>query len=130
MSHITKIKNVKVTNLDILERACSNLGVELRRGQDSFLNFAGRRSECSHAVVVPENDTAYELGIVANDDGSFHFEMDNWDGGKGLCALVGLDASKLRQEYSAEASRAALEGEGFLVTREERDGKILLTARA
>jgi hypothetical protein len=130
MSHVTKIA-FEVTDLDCLDEACEELGLELVRGQTKFKWWgthvgdyplpAGYKQndmgKCTHAIRVKNNSNAYEVGVVERKDGSgYDMLWDFYGGGLGLEAAVGQGAHKLKQEYSAAVSIKALKKQGLRVT--------------
>ena len=132
MSHITTIKT-KFANLEAVELAARECGVELRRNQKTFLAFAGEKHPCDAAVCVPEaiaktlDRPPYELGLVKQADGSYEARIDNWQGGYGLNARIGNDACKLQQLYGIHAATLAARRQGMNVTRQnQQDGSIRL----
>lgn len=62
MSHLIEVDTTKIVSLDLFESACESLGLELVRGQETFRSF--RRERCSHAVRVPGDEKAYEIGLI------------------------------------------------------------------
>ena len=81
MSHIAEV-NLLVQDLNALHRACQRLGLELVRGQQTYcwygrsvgdyalpVGFAKEDlGTCEHAIRIPGNDRAYEIGIVTRRD--------------------------------------------------------------
>lgn len=127
MSHITTL-TLQVTCLDSFALACQQRGVELKRDQHTFRNFAGQRTKCDMAVVDPTNKEAYEIGLIRSPDGkSYAVQMDNWDGGKGLNAKVGENAGLLMQSYGINAARRQAQKQGMAVFEERLpDGSVRL----
>jgi hypothetical protein len=98
MSHVTVIKT-EIKDLKALAKACINLGLELRPDQKEYKWYQGARNKCDAAVVVPDNDKAYELGLVKNGE-TYQFETDNWQGGYGLFEKIGTGGQTLINEYT------------------------------
>ena len=127
MSHIAEIK-LNVTDLPALRTAAQKLGLEFRAGQKTFkwygTDMGGQTypagfgpkdlGKCEHAISVPGNDKAYEIGIAARRDGKPGYILlwDSWCGGMGLADKVGPDTGLLQQRYAIEAARneAGLQG--------------------
>lgn len=116
MSHIAKI-HLEIKDLDALAAAAESLGCELVRGQKDFLWYAGRRNPCDHAIRVKNaKRRTYEIGVIADGEGSFRLECDFWDSG-GLEDIVGAEAKKLRQAYAESAATRQAQRQGFRVQR-------------
>ena len=119
-SHIVDIK-IEVRDLDALETAAVALGLQFRRSQETYRWYgryvgdsslpegitADQLGKCNHALGVPNNPTAYEVGIVAQADGSYRLLWDEWSGGYGLQEKIGKGAEKLIARYAIE--KAVLE---------------------
>ncbi len=103
MSHITTI-NVKVTDLAALSKVCTELGLELRQDQHTYRSYAGRTLPCAAAIVAPNNQHAYEIGIVQDGD-HYAVNYDGWAGGRGMMEKVGERCGKLMQGYSLEVAK-------------------------
>lgn len=145
MSHVATV-DVQIMDLDALSEACQALGLELVRGQTTYRWF-GRHvgdypvpqgfqksdlGQCSHAIRIPGNPGAYEIGVVERRDGQVGYCLmwDFWNGGKGLQAVVGADCKKLRQEYTKAVTVKALRRQGFrFQTKTEPDGSIKIIAQ-
>lgn len=128
MSHISTVE-VTIKDLDSLSQACQSLGVELVLGQQTFLNYNQRQSPCDHAIRIPGSKEAYEIGVVSNKDGTYHLQLDNFMGGKGMVEKVGRDAVGLRQAYTITASTNQLQKQGFRVRQmAQADGSVSLQA--
>ncbi len=144
MSHCVDIKTV-IQDLDALEAACEKLGLELKRGQQTYKWWGhsvgdypipeGLTEEdlgkCEHALVVKDNAQAYEVGLVKTKDGKgYRLLYDYYGGGKGLMAKIGDNADTLTQRYAAEVATRQARRQGYRVTEMLGvDGKIRLTAR-
>jgi hypothetical protein len=140
-SHVATIK-LEVRDLDSLEAACKTLGVELRRGQNTYRWYGlsvgdtplpeglteQDLGKCDHAIALPNNSKAYEIGVLQRDD---HYVLlcDFWSGGYGMEAAVGPQANWLCDEYSAEYATRIYQQDGFFVTRTRNEqGEIILEA--
>lgn len=78
--------------------------------------------KCEHAIGVPGNPNAYEIGVVKRRDGKQGFALcwDFFQGGYGLEALAGANCNALRQAYTIEAAKRAAQKQGFRVTGERK----------
>lgn len=124
MSHIAEV-NLLVQDLNALQRACQRLGLELMRHQQSYrwygrsvgdysLPTGFRKDElgrCEHAIRIPGNDQAYEIGIVTRRDGKPGYVLlwDFYQGGYGLVDRVGENAERLQQLYALEVTLDTIE---------------------
>ena len=106
-------ENTIIDDLDRLAAACKSLGLELVRGQKSFRwsglhpivplpeEFPGMSlGECHHAIRIPGEPDAFEVGVVEAKDGRFGFIFDSWRGGIGLIDRVGKDCEDLTEAYA------------------------------
>jgi hypothetical protein len=88
------------------------------------------RSE--HALSVPGQPEAYEIGIVRRRDGRAGYQLlwDNWNGGYGLEEKVGENGNLLKQTYSEIVAMQAVQTEGWRIMEQTTmaDGSILLRA--
>src|SRR5262249_30989281 len=130
MSHISEIA-IQVKDLDSLEAACRELGLELVRGQTKYKWFGQwvgdtplppgvKKSDlgkCDHAIRIPGNEAAYQIGVCKNSDGTFSLRWDFWCGGYGLEERVGSGAGKLIQSYAAEVAMRQARKQGYAVQR-------------
>jgi hypothetical protein len=108
-----------VSDLAALERAARRCGLELVRGQAQFKWFWGDTDyprlqlpahfaqeyvagQCDHAIRVPGNNEAFEIGVVPLADRSgYGLIWDSWRGGYGLEERAGPLCSRLLAEYVA-----------------------------
>lgn len=139
MSHVTTI-DIEIRDLDALATACRRCGLELTRGQETFLWYAKRRGDCTHAIRVDtsasgyselrEGVESYEIGVTRREDGKgFELQLDPHAGGFGLIERCGVDAQKLRQMYATEVALKTARLQGFSVREvSQADGSIRLLA--
>jgi hypothetical protein len=125
VSHVAAIKFC-ITDLEALKVACEKRGLEFVEGQKTFKWFgqwvddynatdaAYRQGfdpknygKCEHAIRIPGDPNAYEIGVVKNPDGvGYSLMLDFWDGGKGMVAKAGgKTCDGLIQDYSIAAAR-------------------------
>jgi hypothetical protein len=149
MSHVAKIDLV-ISDLDCLEKACAECGLILNRGQTNYRWYGSWQNDysaedaaykhgikpedygkCSHAISVPGNSSAYEVGVVKNPDGEgWVLIWDFYSGGHGLQQLLGgpKDANKLLTSYSKEVILAKADEMGFTYDWEkDENGEIEIT---
>ena len=144
MSHIAQV-NILVQDLNALARACRRLGLEFVAHQTTY-RWYGRTSDntalptgftneelghCEHAIRIPGNTQAYELGVVTRRDGKAGYALlwDSWNGGYGLTERVGEKAEKLQQLYAYEVTLQTLDHMQHCLIDEQRlaDGSLVLT---
>jgi hypothetical protein len=147
MSHVTEVA-VEITDLGCLERAAKRLGLELRYGQETYRWFGRHMGDyaipagftqadlgkCQHAISMPNNSAAYEVGVVKRRDGKpgYTLHFDFWSGGYGIEAVVGVNCNKLVNLYSAEVATQEAMMLGYSVMGEKinEDGSIELLIQA
>lgn len=137
MSHVSTIE-LEVSDLDALEKAASSCGLEMVRNQTS-IRWYGRwvrdyhgddaaykhgispetYGKCSHALRVPNNNEAYEVGILDNGDGTYKIYFDHWGPGKAVVDRIGRYGEKLKQQYVKVKAIQALQKKGFTLQSEE-----------
>lgn len=144
MSHVAKI-DFQVKDLDSLEEACKELGLELVRGQTKYRWYGvsvgdyplpegftkNDLGKCAHAIRIPGKPQAYEIGVVKARQGEgYELLWDFWAGGYGMEAAVGKNAENLQNEYLAQTTIKHMRKRGREVTRERgRDGEVILRGR-
>lgn len=146
MSHVATV-DIEIKSLESLRAACAALGLDFREGQKTYKwygtwmrdysseNAAYRNGidpskygHCDHAIGVPGNDRAYEVGVVLQQDGSYKLVWDFYCGGFGLMDLTGHDCSKLMKAYVGDVAKRTLRKKGysFVGTKELADGSVEL----
>jgi len=148
MSHVAKI-DIKITDLDALEKAAADCGLELVRGQKTYkwygrwvddysANDAAYKhgikpadyGSCDHAIRIPGNSMAYEVGVVKNPNGEgWVLIWDFWNGGHGLQAKLGgaKDCFKLQDAYSKHVAIKQADALGYVWEEEvDEDGEITI----
>ena len=133
MSHVTEIKT-QIKDLQALEAAAKQLGMELVKDQKKYKWYgiamsansvppgftAADLGNCEHALRIPGNSKAYEIGVVKRKDGQPGYTLlwDNWSGGYGLTAKVGQTGENIKKEYAAQVAIKQARREGWKVKRE------------
>lgn len=147
VSHIATVE-LEIKDLDALEAACRQLGLQFNRGQRTYKWYGTRvgreplphgfkveeLGKCEHAISVPGNSKAYEIGIAQRRDGQPGYTLlyDYWQGGYGLIEKVGDEkCGKLTQEYAAQVAIKQARKQGFSVTRKvnAQTGQLQLVCR-
>ena len=144
MSHNVLIQNVKITSLDALRRAITELNAEGVRvsllKQDTFRTYPGQSNRCDYCLSTP--DIRFDVGLRLQPDGSYVPICDASmmpKNGEGISCQIGPGAGrdawdraaigKLMQRYSVCVAEDTLQSQGHLTNREVTDeGDILLTA--
>jgi hypothetical protein len=144
MSHVSTFE-LEVNDLDALDSACKQLGLELVRGQKQY-RWYGRSvgdyplpagfteqdlGKCDHAIRIPGNPNAYEIGVVKNRNGrGYQLLWDFWQGGYGMQAKVGKDGEKLKQQYEVQHGVRHWQRKGYRVmTTTQANGHIQLRVK-
>jgi hypothetical protein len=75
--------------------------------------------QCHHALRVVNDNTAYEVGIIDNGDGTYKIYFDHWGPGKAIVDRIGRAGEKLKQQYVKAKAIQALQKKGFTLKSEE-----------
>jgi hypothetical protein len=141
---------IVVKDLECLKKAAAECGLEFVEGQKTH-RWYGRwmddysqgdaaykngvkpedYGKCEHAIRVPNNNQAYEVGVVKNPAGAGYLLVaDFWSGGKGLEALAGTNCQKIAQAYGVQVTQKTMRGMGFTTERKVlTDGTVKIVAR-
>jgi hypothetical protein len=132
VSHVVSV-DIRVRDLDALEAAAKVCGFELRRGQRTYKWFgesvgdypipegltADQLGHCDHALALVGDRDAYEVGLIAQADGSFRLVFDFWGPGRALLAALGGEkADRLMAEYTMQAAERRCSELGWMTTRD------------
>lgn len=145
MSHVVKI-DLQVKDLEALKAACESMGLELVQGQTSY-KWYGRSvgdtplpqgftvqdlGKCSHAIRIPGNSQAYEIGVCRNKSGDgYSLLWDSWAGGYGMVSRVsdghGENVNKLKQAYGTQVTLNTLRRQGYRIAQSiDAQGNVVL----
>lgn len=143
MSHVAEI-DVFIKDLEALDKACQAMGLELVRGQKTYKWYGHSVGDyplpqgftekdlgkCSHAIRIPGNREAYEVGVVERRDGRPGYQLlwDFWAGGHGMVEKMGDQGCHLKKEYATQLAVKHYRRQGYRVTVEEKNGQRLVTA--
>jgi hypothetical protein len=143
MSHVVTI-DCEIKDLGCLEKAAKNIGLEFVRDQHSYkwwghsvgdypvpAGFSEKDlGKCDHALRVPGNKNAYEVGVVKSRTAKSGYTLlyDFFGGGYGLEAKVGSNASNLIQNYQLEVAKKNIPFGFEIRTTTLKDGTIELEA--
>lgn len=121
MSHIATVKS-QINDLDALEEACRELGLELRRGQKQHHYYGGNVNACDHAIVHPGKPQAYEIGLVLGKDGqTYELQHDDYLGAQGMVEAAGKGCRKILVEYGRAKTRRIAQERGWSYREEKLD---------
>lgn len=119
MSHISTIRT-QITDLEALDEACRELGLELRREQTTHKTYGGQQNDCDAAIVLPGRAGAYEIGLVLGADGkTYEINHDEWQGAGGMVEAAGRGCRRLLIEYGRAKTKRIAKAKGYSY-REER----------
>lgn len=139
--HVVQV-DIEIKSLEALDEACHRLGLIFKRGQTTYKWFGqylgdsplpqGLTPEdlgkCDHAISLPNNDRAYEVGVRRNAEGTYSLLWDFWAGGYGLQEVVGHNCHRLQQAYAAAVARMEATANGYDVQEtQDAQGTIHLT---
>jgi hypothetical protein len=134
MSHVAKIE-MEIKDLAALEDAAKRTYKWYGYSVGDYPLPEGFTKEdlgkCEHALRIPGNNRAYEVGVVARRDGRPGYTLlwDFWSGGYGLVDKVGKDGNKLKSEYTAAVAVKHYTSKGYRVQRSyKEDGTIVVRA--
>lgn len=146
MSHVAAVE-CAVTDLDVLRVAGERLGLEFAEGQrthkwyGTWLNdwHSPRAASnkgvdpktfgtCDHALRIKgaQPGARYEIGVTAQDNGTYRLVYDNYGQGHELERLAGVDLVNLRNEVAAETTERFAASRGYRVEREQTAQQIRL----
>lgn len=144
MSHVASI-DIEIKDLAALKAACAEVGLQFKEGQTTYKwygrwmnDYSGADAafkadvspkdygKCAHAIGVPGNSQAYEIGVVQAKDGKYKLVWDFWQGGFGLEKLAGPKCSHLVQSYVGHVAKKTLaqQGYAFTGTKKLKDGTV------
>lgn len=122
MSHTVRVKSVKIRSIAALQSAVHELNSQgihcsLKENTEPRMYYRNQLSKndglndiCPYVVFF--EDSWYDIGLVANEDGTFDTVFDDFSYGstydrgsdkKSLPSLLGKGAGKLLQEYTKAA---------------------------
>jgi len=127
MSHVTTME-LEVYDLNALKDACKMIGLELVMNQTTFRSY--QTGKCLHAIRIPGDSRAYEMGVAANASGDGYVILkDFWNRGYGLQDKVGNNGGLLMQSYAiARAKREALKLGHRTEVKRRQNGNLYLRA--
>ena len=123
MSHWMKIDGVQITNLDILKKACENLGLELDENKKTHRSGYAGEIKCEAVVKDKKGGEAALVHNTKSQDMSIQ-----WDAyGNSLAQAIGREAELLTREYATEVVKAQVSQVGMLTDQQvQADGSVVL----
>ena len=122
MSHMVSVKDIEITSLSALQKACERIGAKLNTNRKQATYFAGRTAAVDATIDVP--GSKWQIGLVKNENSSYELQADFYgvEGGK-LKAVV----DKLKQYYPIEVAKEVARKKGYTVTEKHlQNGAIKL----
>jgi hypothetical protein len=148
MSHVASVE-LEVDDIPSLKEAAKAMGLEFVENQKTykwfgrFMNdYSGANAahlhginpkdygKCEHAIRIPGDSKAYEIGVVKRADGKPGYQLvwDFWAGGYGLRAKIGNDGGLLKQSYAVMRAKKEMLRKGYrATTTKDAKGNMLLT---
>jgi len=144
VSHVAAVE-LAIKDLSCLEAACKEVGLELRKNQKSYRwygrwvnDFNGANAaykhgidtkdygKCDHAIGIPGNNSAYEIGVVKKPDGTYALIWDFYAGGRGLEKVAGKNCQNVTKAYSMQVAKKHLKAKGYSLqsTKTLSDGSV------
>lgn len=125
MSHITTV-DVQVTDVAVLYKVCQQFGLHLDDKKKTYRTYGGVTNSCEACIYDPDNESAYEIGLVKKGD-HYTVNYDDWRGGKGMMEKVGKGCGRLMQRYSIETAKKQARKLGWSYSEvKQEDGSIHL----
>lgn len=79
MSHVVKMGEIEVNDLEALAVAARIRGLEFVQNVNQHRYYQGQYSPCSHIIRLPNaKEGTYEVGVVKNDQGGYNLAHDFW----------------------------------------------------
>jgi len=121
MSHMVEI-TTKIQGLDMLERACRRLGLNLMRGKTKARYYGNKVVTCDHAIEVPS--CGFDIGVKKQSDKSYLLMADFYgQEGRKLEEVCGKELGRLKQAYQAVVAKVVAQSKGFTVEETKVNGK-------
>ena len=116
MSHLSKVSNIKLTDLALLEKACRSLGVDLDRSKKTYKSYYTEEIETAACIVDKEGG---EAAVVKTENAGYEIQWDSY--GNSLKAVIGGNCEKLTHAYSVEAVLAQANSIGMVSSVNTRE---------
>lgn len=104
----------KITDLEVLSKACKRLGLTLNVNQKQAKYYAGQKMDCD--AVISSKESTYEIAVLKKDNG-YEIQADLYD--SRLREIVGNNAGKLSQAYQIEMHRKIARERGYEIIGEK-----------
>ena len=142
MSHVAEME-IDILDLDALATAVRRLGLEFVPNQVTYKWYGTHVGDypvpkgfepkdlghCLHAIRIPGDERAYEIGVVKRRDGKPGYQLmwDFWKEGFGLMEKIGSTGGLLKQAYGVQVAKKQMLRDGYRVTEvKDAKGNILL----
>ena len=120
MSHFAQI-NTKITDIEALRAACTELGLEVTENTQAR-GFGSNQRSGRHVIRLAG---PYDVAVNPTDDGEFALETDLWQGH--VEKELGPGLGRLRQLYGVHKATTEAKRRGLRVRRSAlADGRIRL----
>mgnify|MGYP000375912472 CR=1 FL=1 len=128
MSHVCRVKDVEITNLDVLRAAVKRLGFELLEGEQLKIKYWGGLSKEAFSLVITVPGCQWQIGVreeCCNIRGTRYTLWADTYGSEG--AKLQEAINRLKQAYVVEAVKREARRRGYsVVENAQGDGTIVL----
>lgn len=91
MSHLTKVSDLKLNDLECIKSSLKEMGFDYIDGKHVMKTYFGEQKEVDLEVVKDSKST--EIGFIKNEEGQFEVETDEW----GFGGRVGISLNKFTE---------------------------------
>lgn len=142
MSHVATV-DLDVNDLSSLKEAAKAMGLEFT--EKNTYRWWGYSvgdyplpkgfteqdlGKCDYAISIPNNASAYEVGVIKRKDGKPGYQLlwDFYAGGRGLEKAIGKDGGLLKQSYAVMVAKKEMLRKGYrATTTKDAKGNVLLS---
>lgn len=128
MSHVSTC-TTQITDLNILAKACEELGFTVTRNALCKLYYRGQDFESE--LVISGKGMEYNIGVKKRDDGTYELVTDFWNGS--VARACGVNSRKLGQiidRYDVVAFEQQARKKRIRTERIKKQGKMIVRAYA
>jgi UDP-N-acetylglucosamine enolpyruvyl transferase len=104
----------EISDIDVLKRACSRLGLKLDVNKKQAKYYAGQKMKCD--AVISSDQSTYEIAVIKKGK-NYEIQADLFDAR--LREIVGNNAGKLSQAYQIEQHRKTARKMGYEIIGEK-----------
>jgi hypothetical protein len=98
MSHLSSVE-LTITNLDILTKACENLGLTLNRSKKTYKSYWTPEIDCD--AVIQDQEGGEAAIISKKDNTGYDLQWDSYQ--NSLLSKIGENCGHLNHAYGVEA---------------------------